>query len=74
MLLLGRLGPALAAPRGGKARVGWSEHPQAEQMLLKKLHQASTAMGVSAVELDVSWRPALESKALALNLLQSEGK
>lgn len=43
-------------------------------MLLKKLHQASMAAEVFAVELGVSWRPALESKALAFILLQSGGK
>lgn len=67
----GALPAGASVPRDGKARVDWSEHPQAEQMLLEKLHQASTAVGVFAMALGVWWKPALESKALALILLQS---
>lgn len=39
---------------------GWaecSEHPQAEQMLLEKLHQAPKAMGVIAMVLGALGRP-----------------
>lgn len=54
-------------PGDGKARVGWSEHPQAEQVLLKKLHQPSMAVEVFAVELGVSWRPALGKQSFGLH-------
>lgn len=67
----GALPAGASVPRDGKARVDWSEHPQAEQMLLEKLHQASTAVGVFAMALGVWWKPALEGKTLALILLQS---
>lgn len=44
---------------------GWAEcceHPQAEQTLLEKLHQAPMAMGVIAMVLGVLWRLAMRKQ------------